>query len=239
MLPGSSARKQNILTVGIVFFILSGLIFTVVFIATRPINTSGFAPFEELKSVQDVIGSENKMFVNMSATPDEWPSIVQRGDVPNIVNKFVPYEIHDGDNVQINLDDFDRAFIMRIPSGLRDALGDYYFVGNHVTQTDVNGIFIVSVKNYGNALVWMLKWEKNAINSFISVFPDFFRRANPENTLVESRVIDNKDVRVLKNPLSEDSLMYYFFNRSILVFIAGSENAIPVINNRIRSANAR
>ena len=85
----------------------------------------------------------------------------------------------------------------------------------------------------------MLNWEKNALNAFSSVFPNTIQSANTENTSVETRLIDNKEVRILKNPKSEYRLMYYFFNRSILVFIVGNEEAIVEINNRIRSANAQ
>ena len=31
---------------------------------------------------------------------------------------------------------------------------------------------MLSVKNYGDALVWMLNWENDAINAFAGVFPD-------------------------------------------------------------------
>lgn len=238
--PHSSARKQSVAIVVVVIILLVGLVSSVIYIATQSTETpGGTISFEELQSVPDVINSENRVFVNMSASPDRWPIISKQGDVRNIVNKFVPYEISDQENMQITLDEFSQAFIMRIPPGLRSSWGDYYFVGNYVSQGDVNGIFIVSVKNYSDALIWMLKWEKNVINSFVSVFPTFFRQSNPENTSVESRIIDNKDVRVLRNPLSEKAFMYYFFNRSILVFTAGDEDIIPFINNRIRSANAR
>ena len=234
---GASTNKQSIFSIIFVFIFLSGLIFGVVFIATRPNKISNAIPLEELKSVPDVIGSENKVFVDMSATPDEWPSITKRGDISDVVSKYVPYENRNTKSVQIDLDEFSRNFIMRIPPGLRSTLGDYYFVGNYVTQTDVNGIFIVSVENYNDALIWMLKWEKNAINSLISVFPTLFQRSNPENVSAEIQIIDNKDVRILKNSFSDNDLMYYFFNRSVLVFIAGDKKIIPIINARIRSAN--
>ena len=237
--PGGDVRKLHVVTVIIIFVLIAGLVFGVIFLATKKTHTPGLVAIEEFQSVPDVVGSENKISVDMSASPDGWPAITQRGEVQYIVNKFVPYELRNEKKVQISFDEFIRAFIMRIPPGLRDTLGNYYFVGNYVTQSTVNGIFIVSVENYSDALVWMLKWEKNTVNSFVSVFPNVFQRSNPENVSVEHRVIDNKDVRVLKNPLSENALLYYFFNRSILVFVAGDESMVSIINNRIRSANAQ
>ena len=228
--------------VGFVILLIGSLLFIISSIALRPSEIPSEAPSEpsnELQAVRDVISSEDREFVDVSATPNTWPAIVERGDESGAVTKFVPYEIREGRSVQIGLDDLNLNFIMRIPPGLRETLGDYYFVGKHTDETTANGILIVSVKDYGDALVWMLNWEKNAINSFISVFPDTFNRSNSENTSVTSTIIDNKDVRILRNPLSSTPLMYYFFNRSVLVFVTGSERTIPIINDRIRAANAQ
>ena len=85
----------------------------------------------------------------------------------------------------------------------------------------------------------MLNWEKYAINGLVNLFPNTLKTTNPENTTVEKKVIDNQDVRILKNQLSETAVSYYFFNRSVLVIIVGDEGIIPQINKRIIAANAR
>lgn len=235
--PKVSTLKQFLL-IGVIVVLVGSLISSVVLIAMQALDTPGSIPVEP-KSVRDVIGSERKVFVDVSATPDTWPNISKRGSDRNVVNKFVPYEMQEGKSVQVDLDEFNINFIMRIPPGLRETFGDYYFVGNYVDANTVYGIFIVSVKNYSDALVWMLNWEKNAINSFISVFPGIFNRSNPENTSVTSKIVDNKDVRILQNPLSDTPLLYYFFNRSFLVFVVGGEDVVSIINDRIISANAQ
>ena len=229
---------RNIVMALITVGILAGLVFSVFFIASsNPSEPLAPAFTEDEQFSRDVIAGDSESDIALSSL-DTWPSIARADAAQGTVTKFVPYELYGAIPKQIIFEDFARTFSMRIPSDLLFAFGDYYFVGNYAAGNTTHGILIVSVKNYGDALVWMLNWEKNAINSFVSVFPTFFQRSSANNTAVEYRVIDNKDVRILTNPASQTSLMYYFFNRSFLVFVTGDPAIIPLVNARIRSANA-
>ena len=233
-------NRQNILLLIIVFFLLVGLIFFVVFLAVSPTERLiTRSDINETSAVPDVINSEHQVFVNMSdeTASDIWQSITEGGGGQDTVTKFVPYESVGEKDLQLSFQGFSSAFSLRIPIGLQTAFDDYYFVGKYTTQIGTNGIFIASIKKYGDAFVWMRNWEKNAINSFSSIFPSFFQQSKTVNITVEPRIIDNQDVRVIQNHSSQKDLIYYFFGRSILVFIAGDESIIPLINARIRSMN--
>ncbi len=240
--PNKPLRRQNMLLLAIVFFLLAGLLFSIIFLALSPAekpieNSNGTA---DITLVSDVLNSENQVFVDTSDTialSDTWQSITEKKGEQDTITKYVPYKPVEEKELQISFEDFSDTFNVRFPGGLQNAFDDYYFVGKYLTQTEVNGIFIASVKKYGDAFVWIRNWEKNAINAFLAVFPNFFQQSKVSNVIVESRIIDNQDVRVIRNPSSQKEIFYYFFGRSILVFIAGEESVIPLINARIRSTN--
>ena len=232
-------QKQSVVAILIVLLILVGLVVVIISIATRPNETSGIIAPEEIQPSSDVIISERQVAVDITTAIEDWNGITRNAGQQYTISKFIPYAIREDQNVLLSLEEFSRLFTMNLPNGLLETLRGWYFTGNYTTNTSANGVFIVGVERYGDALVWMLNWEKNALNAFSNVFPNTIQSANTENTSIETRLIDNKEVRILKNPKSEYRLMYYFFNRSILVFIVGNEEAIVEINNRIRSANAQ
>lgn len=240
-IPNKPLRGQNMLLLAIVFFLLAGLISSVIFLAVSPAEkpiTSNST--EETTLVPDVLNSENKVFVDTVdeiVLSDTWQSITEKDGEQNTITKYVPHRQVGEEEAQINFQDFSDTFNVRFPAGLQNAFDDYYFVGKYLTQTDVSGIFIASIKKYGDAFVWIRNWESNILNAFSDVFPNFFQESKVSNVTVESRIIDNQDVRVIRNPTSQKEMFYYFFGRSILVFVAGEESVIPLINARIRSTN--
>ena len=241
--PNRIRNKQNVIIIIAIFFLLAGLVSSIVYLAISPAEKRD-AVSEVISNpltVPDILNSEQQVFVDMAdeTASAVWQSITDEGGEQGVVTKFVPYQLIGETETQLNFQDFSRAFSLRIPVGLQNAFDNYYFVGNYATQTSVQGIFIVSVKKYGDAFVWMRSWEKNAINALTSVFPGFLQQSKTVNSTAESRIIDNQDVRIIQNPQSQKDLLYYFFGRSILVFVVGDASIIPLINTRIRSANTR
>ena len=231
-------QRKNMFAIVLIFIMLISLAAIVIFVATRPNEGPPVISDTELKPPPNVVNNEHRVLVDISTSPEDWENISRNKGSQNIITQYIPYEINEEKSEQINLREFSAFFGLNLPDGLLETLDDYYFAGNYITNTNPNGLFILQVKNYNDALVWMLNWEKNAINAFHRVFPNTVRRSQPGNTSIERKIIDNKDIRILKNQESEYRLMYYFFNRSTLVFIVGNENVIPYINARIRSANA-
>ena len=234
-------QRQNMLLLAIIFFLLAGLIFFILFLALTPAEESAIdGTIDDVLPVPDVLSSEKQVFVNTAEeilSSDAWQSITEQDGEQDAVTKYVPYEVINEKESQINFQDFARSFHLRFPSGLQNALDNYYFVGKYETQSNANGILIASVRRYGNAFVWMRNWEKNAINAFSTVFPGVLSQVNVNNVITESRVIDNQDVRVIRHPSNQKEVLYYFFGRSILVFVVGDASVIPLINARIRAAN--
>ena len=241
-IPNKPLQRQNILLLTIIFFLLAGLVFFVLFLALTPAEEPAIDnTIADVLPVPDIINSESQVFVNTTeatTSSDTWQSITERGSEQDIVTKYVPYEVVNERESQISLQDFSRSFRLRFPSGLQNAFDNYYFVGKYETRDAISGILIISVRRYGDAFVWMRNWEKNAINAFSAAFPGVFRQVNVNNVITESRVIDNQDVRVIRHPSYQKEILYYFFGRSILVFVVGDTSAIPIINARIRAANA-
>ncbi len=234
-------QRQNILLFAIIFFLLAGLIFFILFLALTPAEESATDnTITDVLPVPDILSSEKQVFVNTAEAiipSDTWQSIIEQDGEQDAVTKYVPYEVINEKESQISFRDFSRSFRLSFPSGLQNAFDSYYFVGKYETQSNASGILIASVRRYGDAFVWMRNWEKNAINAFSTVFPGVFSQVNVNNVTTESRVIDNQDVRVVRHPSSQKEILYYFFGRSILVFVVGDASAIPSINARIRAAN--
>ena len=241
--PGKVRNRQNIALLAFVLLLLIGLVSSIMFLALgpaeKPLTVSN--DIHNPLTVSDVMNSEHQVFVDMSegTSSSVWQSITEGSGEQDVVTKFVPYQIVGETESQLSFRDFSQKFSLRIPAGLQNAFDDYYFVGNYATQNSAQGVFIVSVKKYGDAFVWMRNWEKSAISAFASVFPGFLQQSKAVNSTTKSRIIDNQDVRVIQNPLSQKDLLYYFFGRSILVFVVGDPSIIPRINTRIRSANTR
>ena len=231
-------RKQGVAAIILVILILSALVSTIAFVVVRPIDEPGVVDPKDIAPVKDVVTNEQRVLIDVVSSSEDWNSIMRSRADHYTLTQFIPYTQVGQDNVQITFKEFSEFFALNMPDTLFNTFGEYYFVGNYITPSQVNGVFILAVENYGDALVWMLNWEKNAINAFSQVFPDALTQSQPGTTSTVSRAIDNKDVRILSNPESRDQLLYYFFNRSLLVFIVGEEDAVAKINHRIRSANA-
>ena len=240
-IPNKPLQRQNLLLLAIIFFLLAGLIFFIMFFALTPaeeLDSSNTAA--DALSEPDILSSEKQVFVNITEATmpsDTWQSITKQDGEQDIVTNYVPYEVINEKEPQISFRDFSDSFRLRFPSGLQNAFDNYYFVGKYEAQGNANGILIASIKKYGDAFVWMRNWEKNAINAFSTVFPGVFHQVNVNNVITESRIIDNQDVRVIRHPSSQKEVFYYFFGRSILVFVVGDSSVIPLINARIRAVN--
>ena len=240
-IPNKPLQRQNMLLLAIIFFLLAGLIFFVLFLALTPAEESNIDnTIIDTLPVPDILNSENQVSVNTTeetVPSDAWRSITEQGDEQDVVTKYIPYKVINEREPQISFQEFSRLFRLRFPPDLQKTFDNYYFVGKYETQGTTNSILIISVKKYGDAFVWMRNWEKNTINAFSTVFPDVFRQVNINNVTTESRVIDNQDVRVIQHPSIQKEILYYFFSRAVLVFVVGDASVIPLINARIRAAN--
>lgn len=234
----TTVRKQNVTAIVFVIAILIFMTFIVVSVSFGGEDQEPIAVASEEKRLSsDVILSDDVAFVDILSSPEEWDDITRSRSRNDTVTKYVPYVAQGSGRTQVGLTQFFQLFDITIPSGLHSAFDRYYFVGNYTNGNKAYGIFIVSVRNYNDATLWMLNWEKHAINAFSNVFPGILSPSNPENVTFTPAVISNKDVRILKNQNSENTLLYYFFNRSVLVFIAGDQDAVKQINGHIRTAN--
>ena len=234
----SALRKQNITAILVIVGLIIVFLVVIFSIVSGSDEAPGTISSADLRPVPDAITSENQVLVDMTTAPEGWNAIGKNQGSIGIVNKFVPYALTETGSVQLTLPSLFAAVGADVPLGLLDTFDSYYFAGNYRTKTTTNGVFIVSVENYGDALVWMLNWERYAFNAFAALFPDTLSPSAARDVSVATRVIDNKDIRVLSGENGGTPLLYYFFNRSLLVFIVGGEDIVPIINNRIRSANA-
>ena len=134
--------------------------------------------------------------------------------------------------------EFLRALDIRIPDELMRTLGDEFFFGFH-TVDEQAPLLVFRVSSYERAFGGMLSWEKT-LNADLS---PFFTSLSPlvrnsEGLIVDrtysDAVMQNYDVRTLKDDSGVIQLYYSFPTRSLLI-IAESPYSFPELLSRLRA----
>lgn len=133
---------------------------------------------------------------------------------------------------------FMSALDTHIPDELTRALGDEFFLGFHVVDTNAP-VIIVPVVSYERAFAGMLAWEASMNDDLQPLFTAVPNLALGENGLPEKRrftdmVIRNYDVRALKDDSGTVQLYYSFPTQNLLV-IAESPYSFSEILSRLRA----
>ncbi len=191
--------------------------------------------------IADIFSSKKVQEVNLTDGVQEWHSLLKKQHKLGILTSFVPYtKADDGTRQALPAQELFSTFRLRAPTQLVQSLGDYYRIAQYRTDTNTTAyVMLFLVDNYPAALVGMLAWERLLVNDAAKLFGDAVkkRQTPTSNSLSDLRIIDNKDVRILKNS-STSPVSYYFFNDKALVILTGNTDLIPFINTRIRQQAA-
>ncbi|MBI2109023.1 MAG: hypothetical protein HYT93_02460 [Parcubacteria group bacterium] len=119
-----------------------------------------------------------------------------------------------------------------IPPQLLRTLDDQFFFGFHSFKTTVP-VLILQNRFYDGAFLGMLEWE-----SFMpfDLAPLFQTGSARGRVTFEDVVVDNTDVRILRNAASEVILLYSFVDRETIV-ITTNIDAFKEIAKRLRTPN--
>lgn len=236
-------RKSSIVFILIFLLILTSfgiIIYSVIINSNEQMRQTNSALNQTtlLSSTNDVLTVNNEISIDVNDTPQQWYETINKVGSANQLTKYIPFVYPDGTNVQEDLLSLFNKFEVNVPGTFVSSLDEYYFLGKHTGVTRENHILILSVKNFPNALVGQLAWSNGIINSFSRMYPDLLELASVNNTTVEKVTIDNKDITITTNNVSQVPINAYFFNKNLLVIIFGDRDVIPEINRRIRSTTS-
>lgn len=124
------------------------------------------------------------------------------------------------------------------PDELVRALSDDFFFGIHTVDENAP-LFVIPVQSYERAFAGMLEWEKTMNSDFAPMFAAVpMQTVGADGLLVErvftDAVIQNYDVRVLRDENGTVQLYYSFPTRNILI-IAESQYSFPELLSRLRA----
>ncbi len=134
--------------------------------------------------------------------------------------------------------EFIRALDMQIPEELVRTLEDEFFFGFHSVDEQAP-VLVFRISSYERAFGGMLAWEKTLNTDLAPIFTGLSPLIKNAEGLVVQRtfidtVIQNFDVRALKDDAGTIQLYYSFPTRSLLI-ISESQYSFPEVLSRLRA----
>lgn len=144
----------------------------------------------------------------------------------------------DGTPRVVSAQEFLSALGAAIPGDLAQSLSDEYFFGVHSLDQNVP-VLVLPLTDYEHAFAGMLGWEKSISDDLRPLFTHVpAETLMSDGTLVsrkfEDVIIQNYDVRVLKDATGTVRLLYSFPTRNFLI-IAESPNSFVEVLSRLRA----
>ncbi len=128
----------------------------------------------------------------------------------------------------------------RAPDSFVRALNNDFFLGIHSVDTNAP-VLVLSVQSYENAFAGMLAWESSVnedLGPFFTTAPLFTSgNGTPTRRAYTDEVIQNYDIRALKNDSGTIVFYYVFPSRNILI-LAESPYSFTEIITRLKAQRA-
>ena len=166
---------------------------------------------------------------------------IQLGAIIRIVPTFSQTE-PDGTETQRadSIGDFLTAIEARAAAELARSFRGDFFLGLHQTVDKLSPVIIIPVTSYERAFAGMLAWEPTMNSDLSPIFtPISPQIVNEQGVLVERHfqdsLINNYDVRVLKDDAGATKLLYSFPTRAILI-ISESQYSFTEALSRLRAS---
>ena len=238
-----SHLKQGFLIFLIILGLLVGfgIIIYTIFFSPKSISEENLARVTSGSvGVKDVIIPTSNVFVDLGNSAENWNRRVTTNQYDGII-KFTPYTTINGNNGQLTLEEFFNSRKINLPQRLLTSFGNYYMLGKYKNNADdiEQKILIVSIRNYSDSYTLLVNQEVELFREFTKLYPNGLVDTTANNIDVQNLLIDNKEVRIVSNILNrKERLIFYFFNRNLLVFVVGNEKSVSRINEEIRKAGS-
>jgi len=196
----------------------------------------------------------NKFLVSANIVNIDTQDISRESLILNI-QKEQKKEIKEGTIVQIQLQkqlattttlistrDFLNILESRAPGSLVRSFNPLFmlgFLGKNTRLAEnigtVHPFILIKLDSFENAFPGMLEWEKNMQSDLLPLFVSSTTPTNiASETTFEDVVIQNKDVRMLRNLTEQAVLLYTFFDNKMLI-ITDNENSLKIIVDKLNT----
>jgi hypothetical protein len=152
--------------------------------------------------------------------------------------QIIPVRLSGESMIPVSFGAFLDSIGANAPTELKGALADEFFFGLHTVDENAP-VLIVPVRSYEHAFASMIAWEKTINQDLSPIFTFVSPQSQGPDGLVNLRtfedvVMNNYDVRVLKDDSGVVQLYYSFPSRNILI-IAESPYSFTEILSRLRA----
>ncbi|PCI89616.1 hypothetical protein COB18_03630 [Candidatus Kaiserbacteria bacterium] len=244
--PTNTGSKKNLVftILGILLFVIAGVFSLGTYYAYQ-LNTSQSAPAEIIQGMifiealerVDITQKNPRTIVELLAT-------IRRNtffSLGSVVELYLTTEEVSTDGTVVvshtTAKDFIRSINAAVPDTFVQTLGSEYILGIHVIDENVPFI-ILSTQSYGYAFAGMLAWEHSLESDLLPFFSpnaEFVKPASAEgqNTFIDT-VLQNTDVRILKDDTGDIRMLYAFIDRNTVV-ITTDVRTLNELSNRLRT----
>lgn len=121
------------------------------------------------------------------------------------------------------------------PDELIRSLGNRFMLGAVSSFSGKNsGFLVLRSSSYQNSLAGMLRWEKGSmVKDLYEILSGFQSTIELQESPFEDRVLENQDVRILKNQNGEVVLIYGFFDTETII-ISSEQDCFVEVLRRLR-----
>jgi len=243
--PQSTRRTGRILFIILMLLILGGAALFGVYIVMQ----SQSAPPPSVQTSSILFAESSVSFPLSNASPTDIKSTLAssiaslQGALGSITAVIPTIAVQNADGTTTTrpatFAEFMKAIGANPPDELLRAIGDQFFFGIHVVDTNAP-LFVIPVTSYDHAFAGMLAWEPTMDGDLAPIFPALPATATDANGLPITRaftddVMRNYDVRELKDNAGNVKLYYSFPSQNILV-IAESPYSFAEILSRLQAA---
>lgn len=203
------------------------------------------APQVIVETPKDLVASEKTVsLVRTEKTADAWASKIRRAiEGTELSTGEVAHVRLVSDTTELSTQRFFQSLELTVPGNLSRSLESTMYLGVHAIHGS-QPFALFRVNSFENALAGMLAWESAMIKDLQSIFlkdqdrvrsPFFTVAATGKPYSFEDGLLQNRDVRLIKNAYGEPIFMYIFLDRNTLL-ITTDETTVQEIADRLVKA---
>lgn len=210
--------KATLVTVVLGFLVLGGAWYfnkpKKVEVRTNTVAQSGFI-FTEKQKVFPWYGPKETVVWNINSGKKE---------MINYVNQMMTLSGVNVANQKADMSDLSLAVFMNVSKTFTDSVVKNFMLG---VDSEVDGahiFMIIEAESYESLFPGMINWEKTLLGDVKDIFEiDEITLTQNTNTTWQDKIVNNKDMRILKNSSGETVLLYGYAESNIVILTDNQE----------------
>jgi len=236
----TDSRKRFVVLSLSMLLISSGLAFgAYVFFESQKEDINGTISVSVPKIAESLIFSEKRNeLILLKPSREEIFSAVRDAvnEISGDLGKITDIQLFKDQEKQfISIREFFQSIGSGAPDELTRSLGSRFMLGAVSSFSGKSsGFLVLRSLSYQNTLAGMLKWERGSMTKDIyEILSGFQSTVELQESFFEDRIVENQDVRILKNSNGEIVLIYGFFD-SETILISSDQDCFVEVLKRLR-----